>query len=167
MDFFDVIGQRYSVRAYKPDAVEEDKLRRVLEAGVIAPTACNLQPFRLVVIRTQDHPDVLKKMCRAPFFTQAPLIIGIYADVNAAWVRKDGKSYADVDAAIAMDHMILAATELGLGTCWIGAFDAQTARDFAGLGPGFEPVAFTLLGYPASTRPKRQRKPFEDIVTYL
>jgi nitroreductase len=167
MDFFEVIGGRYSVRAYKPDAVEDGKLRKVLEAGVAAPTACNLQPFKLVVIRTQDHLDALKKVCRAPFFTQAPLIIGIYVEVNAAWVRKDGKCYADVDAAIAMDHMTLAATALGLGTCWIGAFDAQAARDFAGLGAGFEPVAFTLLGYPASARPERQRKPLEDMVTYL
>jgi nitroreductase len=167
MDFFDLIDQRYSVRAYKADAVEEDKLRKVLEAGVIAPTACNLQPFRLVVMRTQDHLDALKKVYRQSFFVQAPLIIGIYEDTKAAWVRKDGKNYADVDASIAMDHMILAATELGLGTCWIGAFDAQAARDLAGLGEGFEPVAFTPLGYPASTRPVKQRKPLEDMVTYL
>jgi nitroreductase len=167
MGFFDVAEQRYSVRAYRPDGVENEKLQRVLKAGVLAPTACNLQPFRLVVIRTREHLDALKKVCRAPFFAQAPVIIGIYADISTAWVRKDGKCYADVDAAIVMDHIILAATELGLGTCWIGAFDAQAARDFAGLGKGWEPVAFTPLGYPASVRPERQRKPLEHLVTYL
>ena len=167
MDYFELIGQRYSVRSYKPDAVEDDKLRKVLEAGVIAPTACNLQPFKLVVMPVVKHYDTLKKVCRASFFTQAPLVIGIYADMNAAWVRKDGKTYADVDAAIVMDHMILAATALGLGTCWIGAFDAQAARDAANLGDGFEPVAFTPLGYPASAAPERQRKLLDDIVVWM
>ncbi len=167
MEFFDLIGQRYSVRAYKADAVEDDKLRKVLEAGVIAPTACNLQPFRLVVMPVEKHLDTLKKICRAPFFTQAPLVIGIYSDMDAAWVRKDGKNFADVDAAIVMDHMILAATALGLGTCWIGAFDAQAARDAVNLGAGFEPVAFTPLGYPASSLPVRQRKELDDIVVRL
>ena len=167
MEYFDLIGQRYSVRSYKPDAVEDDKLRQVLEAGVIAPTACNLQPFKLAVMQVEKHFDTLKKICRASFFTQAPLVIGIYADMNAAWVRKDGKTYADVDAAIVMDHMILAATALSLGTCWIGAFDAQAARDAVSFGEGFEPIAFTPLGYPASTAPERQRKGMDDIVVYL
>lgn len=167
MDYFDLIGQRYSVRSYKPDAVEDDKLRKVLEAGVIAPTACNLQPFKLVVMPVEKHFDTLKKICRASFFTQAPLVVGIYADMNAAWVRKDGKTYADVDAAIVMDHMILAATALGLGTCWIGAFDAQAARDAVSFGEGFEPIAFTPLGYPASTIPERQRKTLDDIVEWM
>jgi len=167
MDFFDVIDRRYSVRAYKADAVEEDKLRKVLEAGIAAPTACNIQPFRVVALRTCEHLDALKKVYRQPFFVEAPLVIGIYADTNTAWKRRDGKSYADVDAAIAMDHMVLAATALGLGTCWVGAFDAQAARKMAGLGGGFEPVAFTPLGYPASVRPDRRRKQFEDIVTGL
>lgn len=167
MDYFDLIGQRYSVRSYKPDAVEDEKLRKVLEAGVIAPTACNLQPFKLTVMPVDKHFDTLKKICPASFFTQAPLVIGIYADTNAAWVRKDGKSFADVDAAIVMDHIILAATALGLGTCWIGAFNAQAASDAAGLGAGFEPIAFTPLGYPASPAPVKQRKALEDMVLWL
>jgi len=167
MGFFDLAKQRYSVRAYKPDAVEDEKLKQVLSAGALAPTACNLQPFRLVVVRTREHLDALKKLYSAPFFVQAPVVIGVYADVNTAWVRRDGKSYADVDAAIVMDHIILAATELGLRTCWIGAFDAQAARNLAGLGPGWEPVAFTPLGYPASVPPAKRRRPLDELVTYL
>lgn len=167
MELFDLLKQRYSVRSYKPDAVEDDKLRKVLEAGVIAPTACNLQPFKLVVLPVEKHFDMLKKVCRASFFTQAPLVIGIYADTNTAWMRKDGKSFADVDASIVMDHMILAATALGLGTCWIGAFDAQAACDLAGLGEDFEPIAFATLGYPASSAPKKQRKNLNDIVVWM
>ena len=167
MEYFDVIRQRYSVRAYKPDAVEDEKLRKVLEAGVIAPTACNLQPFKLVVMPVEKHFDTLRKICPASFFTKAPLVVGIYADTAQAWVRKDGKSFADVDAAIVMDHIILAATALGLGTCWIGAFDAQAARAAVSLGEGFEPVAFTPLGYPASNSPDKQRKAMGDIVVWM
>lgn len=167
MEYFDLISQRYSVRSYKPEAVEEDKLRRILEAARLAPTACNLQPFKLVVMPTKKHMEALKRICRAPFFTQAPLVIGIYADNAEAWVRSDGKAYADVDAAIVMDHIVLAATDLGLGTCWVGAFNEEAAIDAANLGDGYEPVAFTPLGYPASSRPARQRKPLEDIVVYL
>ncbi len=166
MEFFELVSQRYSVRAYRPDAVEDDKLQKVLEAARLAPTACNLQAFKLVVVQTEKHLETLKKVCRASFFTQAPLLIGIYADTEASWVRKDGKSYADVDAAIVMDHIVLAATDMGLGTCWIGAFDAQAARSLAGL-DGYEPVAFTPLGYPASSGPEKERKPLEDIVVYL
>jgi nitroreductase len=167
MEYFDVIRQRYSVRAYKPDAVEDEKLRKVLEAARLAPTACNLQAFRVVVMRTADHEVMLKKICRASFFTQAPLVLGIYADTADAWVRADGKTYADVDAAIVMDHIILAATALDLGTCWIGAFNADAAREAVNLSKGFEPVAFTPVGYPASNRPAKQRKPLSDIVVWM
>jgi nitroreductase len=167
MDFFDVIRQRYSVRAYLPDAVEDEKLQKVLEAARLAPTACNRQPFRLVVMPTQTHRDALKKLYHRDFLTQAPLVIGIYADTGAAWVRGDGKCYADVDAAIVMDHIVLAATALGLGTCWIGAFDAQAARDAVNFGDEYEPVAFTPLGYPAKPAPDRVRKDMDDIVVYL
>jgi nitroreductase len=167
MEFFELISKRYSVRSYKPNAVEDEKLQQVLEAARIAPTACNLQPFKLVVMLVEKHLDTLKKICRASFFTQAPVVIGIYADMDAAWVRKDGKTYADVDAAIVMDHIILAATSLGLGTCWIGAFDAQAARDASPFGEGFEPIAFTPIGYPTSAAPEKQRKSMDDIVVYL
>ncbi len=167
MDYFDVIGQRYSVRAYLPDAVEDEKLEKILEAARLAPTAANRQPFRLVVMPTQTHMDALKKLYHRDFLTQAPLVIGIYANTDTAWVRKDGKCYADVDAAIVMDHIVLAATALGLGTCWIGAFDAQAARDAVNFGREFEPVAFTPLGYAASSAPDKARKPMDDIVVYL
>jgi nitroreductase len=80
------------------------------------------------------------------------------------WTRRDGKNYADVDVSIAMDHLILAATDQGLGTCWVGAFDPAAAREVLGLPEGVEPVAFTPLGYPAdSARPKLRRK-LEELV---
>lgn len=167
MEFIDLAQERYSVRAYEDTPIEDDKLQAILEAGRLAPTACNLQAFRIVVIRTAEHMPALKKLYRGSFFTQAPLILGVYADTETSWSRADGKSYADVDAAIVMDHMILQAAALGLGTCWIGAFDAQAARELGGFGKKFEPIAFTPVGYPASEAPRKARKPLADIVKTL
>ena len=167
MEFADLAQARYSVRAYTQAPVEEDKLQAILEAGRLAPTACNLQAFRIVVIRTEDHKAALAKLYRGAFLVQAPVVLGVYADTQGCWIRSDGKSYADVDAAIVMDHMILQAAALGLGTCWIGAFDARVARKLAGLPDSFEPIAFTPVGYPAAQPPQKQRRPVGGIVTYL
>jgi nitroreductase len=167
MEFLDLARARYSVRSYKDTPVEEEKLQCILEAGRLAPTACNLQAFRIVVIPTANHLSALKKLYRGSFLTQAPVVLGVYADTQQSWTRSDGTSYAAVDAAIVMDHMILQASALGLGTCWIGAFDVQTARELGGLGRDFEPVAFTPVGYTDSQPSQKQRKPLSDIVKYL
>ena len=81
-----------------------------------------------------------------------------------AWTRRDGKSYVDVDVTIAMDHLILAAHDLGLGTCWIGAFDPEAAREVLGLEPGLEPLALTPLGYPADEGRPKKRRPYSELV---
>ena len=95
---------------------------------------------------------------------QAPLVIAMCAVADEGWSRSDGKPYADVDAAIAMDHLVLAATGLGLGTCWIAAFDPAAAREVLGLPEGVEPVVFTPLGYPADEPREKKRRPMEDLV---
>ncbi len=158
MEFFNLIEKRYSVRAYRPKAIEDEKLEKVLEAGRLAPTAANRQPFRFLVIRTRGREAELKRIYGRDWFVQAPLVICVCALTSEAWTRKDGKNYADIDATIAMDHLILAAADLGLGTCWVAAFDPVAAREVLGLAPGVEPVAFTPLGYPAdSWRPKKRK----------
>lgn len=167
MEFIDLARERYSVRSYQGTLVEDEKLQTILEAGQLAPTACNLQAFRIVVIRTAEHMAALKRLYRGSFFTQAPVVLGVFADTESSWVRADSKNYADVDAAIVMDHMILQATALGLGTCWIGAFDAETAREIGGFSEEFEPIAFTPIGYPASQPPRKARKALADIVKHL
>ncbi len=166
MRFMELIQNRYSVRAYKPDPVEEEKLQQVLEAARLAPTAANRQPFRLIVIPTEGRQAELQRIYNREWFTQAPLVLCICTVANEGWVRMDGKPYVDVDAAIAFDHLVLAATDLGLGTCWIAAFDPAVARQVLALPDGVEPIAFTPLGYPAdSPRPKR-RKALSDLVRY-
>ena len=167
MEYLDLIRDRFSVRSYRADAVEDDKLEKILEAARLAPTACNLQAFKLVLMRSEKHTDMIRRICRASFVTQAPLFLGIYADTSSAWSRSDGKSYADVDAAIVMDHIVLAATSLGLGTCWIGAFNAQAARDEGGLPAHFEPIAFTPIGYSDAAPPAKKRADLSSLLVEL
>jgi len=166
MDFSNLSRQRYSVRAYKSDPVDENKLQQVLEAARLAPTAANRQPFQLIVIHTAGRQDELKRLYHREWFSQAPIVIGICALPGPAWVRRDGKNYADVDATIAMDHLILAATDLGLGTCWVAAFDPAAAREILRLPHDVEPVAFTPLGYPSDQPKPKQRKPLAELVRY-
>ena len=166
MEFSELIKKRYSVRAYKRDPVEEDKLQQVLEAARLAPTAANRQPFQLIVIRPQGREAELQRIYARAWFTQAPVIICACAIPAKGWTRMDGKVYTDVDVAIVVDHLILAATELGLGTCWIAAFDPAAAREVLGLPEGVEPIVFIPLGYPAGEPPAKERKPLSDLVRY-
>ena len=166
MDFFELIEQRYSVRAYKSRPVEEEKLQKVLDAARLAPTAANRQPFRIIVVKTEGRESELKRIYRAEWFTQAPLVICACAVPGEAWTRSDGKDYYDVDTTIAMDHLILAAANLGLGTCWIAAFDAAATKEILGLPDDIEPVALTPLGYPADNPRTKQRKSLVELVKY-
>lgn len=166
MNFLDLYKNRHSVRNYKSDVVEEEKLEEVLEAARMAPTAANRQPFRIYVIHTHGREDDLKKIYNREWFVKAPVIICVCSVPEKAWVRGDGKSYADVDCAIVMDHMILAATELGLGTCWIGAFNSAAAKEVLNMESGIEPVVFTPLGYPEPHESKKVRKDLQYLVVY-
>jgi nitroreductase len=164
VEFADLVQNRYSVRAYKPDAVPEALLRRVLTAAQMAPTAANKQPFQIVVVRTPGRQEELKRIYGREWFVQAPLVLCVCAQPGQAWVRRDGKNYGDVDATIAFDHLILAATEAGLGTCWIAAFDPAAAREVLQLPEGVEPLAFTPLGFPADAPRGKTRKPLAELV---
>jgi nitroreductase len=166
MQFIELARKRYSVRSYKGEPIEDDKLQLVLQAARLAPTAANRQAFRLIVILTKNRESELLRIYSRPWFVQAPVVICICAIPNEAWVRSDGKDYSDVDAAIVMDHLVLAATDLGLGTCWIGAFDPAAAREVLGIPQHVNPVAFTPLGYPAHQSPAKKRKNLDDLVKY-
>ena len=167
MEFSELVKKRYSVRAYKPDPVEEHKLDQVLDAARYAPTAANLQPFQLIVIRTAGREAELRRIYDRKWFTQAPLVLCACGVPSQAWVRgSDDKAYTDVDVAIVMDHLILTATSLGLGTCWIAAFNPAAARKVLHLPDGIEPIIFTPLGYPADQPGAKERKPIDTLVRY-
>jgi nitroreductase len=166
MEFYDVINARYSSRAYRRQAVPEDALQRILEAFATAPTTANRQALGLVVIETAGREDELKRINSAVWFhSQAPLLLAACSIPGKTWKREDGETFADVDVAIAMDHLILAATAEGLGTCWVGAFDYAAAREVLGLPEGVEPVAFTPLGFSADVpRGRREKRPASELV---
>lgn len=166
MEYSDLIVKRYSVRAYKKDPIENEKLEIVLEAARLAPTAANRQPFQLIIINTKDREDELLKIYRRNWFVQAPLLICACGVPRYSWVRSDRRRYLDVDVAIAMDHLILAATDIGLGTCWVAAFNENAARKALNLPEDVEPLIFTPLGYPADKPGIKERKPLSELVRY-
>ena len=168
-DFLALVKERYSVRKYKTIPVETDKLNLILEAGRVAPSACNNQPWVFLVINDSEGMAKLKKACN-PF--AAPLAIVICADTSTAWVREyDGKNHGDVDAAIATDHMMLCAQDLGLSTCWICWFDPVVMRKEFNIPDHLVPVNVLPIGY-ADEEPQSperhadKRKPLKDIVKY-
>jgi nitroreductase len=167
VEFLELVRKRYSVRAYRSDPVEQHKLDQVLEAARHAPTAANRQPFQLIVIRTAGRETELRRVYDRDWFIQAPLVLCACGVLTEAWVRSnDGKAYADVDVAIVVDHLILAAASVGLGTCWIAAFDPAAARQVLALPDGIEPLIFTPLGYPADQAATKERKSLASLVRY-
>ena len=166
MDYFEVVQQRHSVRSYKTDPVEPEKLQQILECARLAPTAANRQSFKVVVVATEGNKEVLQHIYSKTWFVNAPYLLCVCSVPGKCWVRSDKKSYSDVDAAIVMDHMVLAATAQGLGTCWVAAFDVEAAQAILKLDDAWEPIAFTPLGYPTDATFKKVRKPLEELVVY-
>ncbi len=166
MEFNDLIQKRYSVRNYKSEQVEDEKLQLILEAACLAPTAHNKQPFQLIVIKTQGKEEELKRIYPAEFFSKAPLLICACALPEEGWIRNDGKNYTEVDTTIAMDHLILAATNQGLGTCWIARFDLKAAYEVLDIPENVLPLIFSPLGYPNDTPRPKQRKKIDELVRY-
>jgi nitroreductase len=166
MEFSELIRSRYSVRSYKSDEIEAGLLQRILEAAAVAPTAANRQSFQLLVVHTKGREQELQMVYPKSWFVQAPLVLCACGLPKENWVRRDGKNYNDVDVAIVMDHLILAAANEGLGTCWIGAFNPEKAREVFQLPADVEPIALTPLGYPNDQPSEKRRKPLNALVRY-
>lgn len=167
MDIYEAIESRHSVRSYLDTPVEKEKLERILRAAQLAPTATNSQAFKIYVVPTAGRKDMLKSVYHRDWFSQPPCVLLVCTDKSRCWVRRDGKPYGDVDSAIVMDHIILAATAEGLGTCWIGAFDAEAAKQAFGLPENLEPVAFTPLGYEQKGPYNKMRRDISELVVYM
>ena len=164
MEFYEVISKRRSIRAYKKDTVEDSKLSRILNAARLAPTAANRQPYSLIVVKDEKTKQRLKDAYSQEWFFTAPVIVCACALPDDAWKRNDGKGYVDVDVAIAMDHLILAASAEGLGTCWIAAFKPEVVREVLNIPDNMEPLVLTPLGYPETIPEPTFRKPLEEMV---
>lgn len=164
MELSKLIAHRYSVRAYRDDPVEPEKLNAILEAGCMAPTACNRQAFGIIIARPGADPERFQQLYHRQWMLQAPYLICVCTLPGQAWSNKESKNYADVDAAIVVDHMVLQAAELGLGTCIIADFDPPTADDLFELPKDVEPVLMFSLGYPADLPKSKIRKPLSELV---
>ena len=166
MEFQELIRVRRSIRGYRPDPVPEEILQRILDAGRLAPTAANRQPFQIIVVTHPETRRQLKEVYDRDWFYSAPLILIGCVEPAAAWQRADGFNAAEVDIAIVMDHMILAATNEGLGSCWICHFNEGKLKEILGIPDGVRVIAMTPLGYPAAEPRPFQRKPLEQLVRH-
>jgi nitroreductase len=165
MDIYEAIEKRFSVRAYANKPVEDDKLRRVLEAGRASPSARNRQARRTIVVRDPKTRAALVKANGQGWMDSAPVILAVVGltpnDTMHCGVPAD-----PVDCAIAIDHMTLAAVAEGLGTCWVGHFDQDESRKILGIPPTAKIIELVALGYPAAAQPPRRREPLERLVAY-
>ena len=167
MDFYQVIQSRKSIRAYKTDLISDDILERILEAGRIAPSAKNIQPWKFIVIKNPEIKKALVTACRnQEFIAQAPIVICAVALEKIAWGNMGGywSSYP-VDITIALDHMILAATNEGLGTCWIGAYNEVEVKRILKIPEDVKVIALTPIGYPIQNPDAKPRKSLSEITS--
>lgn len=169
MNFLDIAKKRYSVRSYKSQKVEQEKLDLILEAAHVAPTAANLQPVRLIVVQEKEG---LAKIEKAANIYNAPLAVIVCADHSTAWTRPfDKKQTGDIDASIVTDHMMLQASELGLGTVWVCYFKPDILSQEFNLPANLEPINILVIGYadeePADPdRHGKTRIPLNTLVAY-
>lgn len=169
MSFLDLAKKRYSVRKYKSSPVSDEDLNYIMEAARIAPSAANYQPWEFIVVR--DVNEEINSLYHREWFISAPVKIILLADHKQSWHRKDdGKDHADIDIAIAADHITLAAADRDLGTCWICNFDVKKTKDYFNLPDHLEPAVILTLGHPEDKpdieRHHKQRKAMSEIVHY-
>ena len=163
--YFDCINERFSCRSFTADKITTEEIQILLEAARIAPTACNLQPQRIFVV---ENSKLLERLAEASRFTfNAKTIFVICYDTNASWHRRyDDKDHGEIDATIAATHMMLAATSMGLGTCYVCSFKKDLVRDILDIPANYEISCMMPVGYPKDILPHNTRGDIEDIVIY-
>ena len=162
MEFMDVVSKRRSIRKYKSDPVLQEDIEYILEAARLAPSWANSQCFKFIVVKDSEVKGKLAEAGNA-WIAQAPVIVTVCADPSKPGTKGDQEYYM-LDVGIAMEHLILAAADKGLGTCWIGAFNEDAARAALGVPDNIRIVASTPLGYPAEDPAPRPRRALEEIV---
>ena len=167
MLFKELAKKRCSVRNYKDMPVEKEIIIDVLESARIAPSAVNFQPWHFIVLTDKNMIERICESYSRDWLKKAPVIIVACGDHSKSWKRKDGKDHCDVDIAIAVEHITLAASDIGLGTCWVCAFDADKCSKLLELPDEVEPVALIPMGYPADENPQeKKRKSIEEVVSW-
>lgn len=167
MSVLEILKKRRSIRKYQTKPVEKEVVTKILEAARLGPSAANHQPCHFIVVTDEEVRQRLKKSYNPDWFVNAPVIIVGCVNTKEAWRRKDREEYWKVDAAIAMQNLILAATEEGLGTCWIAAFNEKDAKKALDIPKNIRVVAMTPLGYPDEEKGLvSDRKPLDNFVHY-
>lgn len=162
--FLDIVRERYSCRSYLDKPVEDEKLLYLEECMRLAPSAVNRQPWKFRIVRSEEGKANLCSCYRRPWLSEAPLYILASVLKDEEWVRFDKKPHGDIDVAIAVEHLCLAAAELGLGTCWVCNFDAQRCHELFQMAETEEALVIIPIGYPATEeRSGTTRKELEQI----
>lgn len=170
MKFDTIIQSRYSVRKFKDYPIEKDILKKILETGRLAPTAKNLQPQHIYVLESTDALEKLNTVCKS---YNAPTVLMICCDSNQVWHSpiEEGYTTSEMDCSIVCTYMMLQATELGIGSCWVRYFDSELLRKTFQLPENMKPVCLLLMGYPSEeSKPSlfhESRKSLEETVSYL
>ncbi len=164
MKFLDLVRQRYSCRNYQSKRVEQEKLDYVMECVRLAPSAVNKQPWLFRVVRSEADKAMLRECYNREWFQTAPMYIVCSILHDEEWVRSDGKPHGNIDIAIAVEHLCLAATEQGLATCWVCNFDVQRYRQLFSIASGEEPAVLIPIGYAADESKEKKRKEVAEIL---
>ncbi len=165
MNFLDLVKARYSVRQYEARPVEAEKLDYIMECVRLAPSAVNFQPWRFRIVTDAETLAKLQKCYKRDWLSTAPCIIVACSNHEESWHRRlDGKDHADIDISIAVEHICLAATEQGLGTCWVCNFDAAQCHEALGLPENLEVAALVPVGYAADQPTEKKRKALDEIL---
>jgi len=163
MNFLEIVNKRFSCRSYEARDVEKEKLDYVMECVRLAPSAVNRQPWVFRIIRSEEGKALMQRCYDREWFCTAPLYILASVRHDEEWVRADGKHHGDIDVAIAVEHLCLAAAEIGLGTCWVCNFDADLCKKELDLSEKEDPIAIIPIGYPACDVTPKKRKAMEQM----
>ncbi len=162
-NFLEIVQNRYSSRNYQARSVEKDKLDYIMECVRLAPSAVNKQPWRFHIVTSDEEKVKVQQCYKRDWINTAPMYIVASILHDEEWVRRDGKHHGDIDIAIAVEHLCLAATEQGLATCWVCNFDAALLKEQFNLPENEEPAVIIPLGYAADELREKNRKSIEEI----
>ncbi len=165
MTVIEAIRKRYSCRTYQDKPIKQEKLDQLLEAARLAPSAKNLQDWRfVVVIEKETRQKVAACTNRPEVFSKAGAIVAACSVSDE--VMRCGQAVAPIDVSIALEHIALQSTELGLGTCWIGSFETEKVRAILDIPADINIIELMTVGYPADEPKEPNREPIEKIVCY-
>lgn len=164
MELLKLINKRYSCRNYQSTSVEQEKLDYIMECVRLAPSAVNKQPWMFRIVRSEEEKKKVCQCYRREWIATAPMYIVASILHDEEWVRFDGKHHGDIDVAIAVEHLCLAATEQGLATCWVCNFDSKLCKELLCLPENEEPAVVIPIGYAADEVKPKNRKTIDDIL---